>query len=458
MFNQGDSIELASPADLARQLRSYQRKITNILESFTDSFFEVDCSWNITYWNAEAERLLAVSREDVLGKNLWEVYPEAIPLKFFTEYHRALNSHISVRFEEYFEPNKIWVEVAAFPTGDGLSVYFKDITEAKHAKQVLEEERKKYQDLFNLSPLPQWVYDLQSLAILQVNEAAVRKYGYSREEFLNMNVEDIIPKENLAMLYEILNNEVKMGQYYHSIVQHQKKNGDIIFVQVEGNSVFFEGRNARLAQAIDLTEKIKAERKLQYSLDRYNIVSKATSDAIWDWDIKTGVVSWNKGIEGIFGHQNVESSFEWWQSHVHPEDLARVNAQFNEQLGNRQSLNQIEYRFRCADDTYTMILDRSFISFNEQGEAVRMIGSMQDISERIVYMQAIEAQNTRLREISWIQAHDLRAPVAKILGLSALMGMNPPPSMQDILELAKLTHDSAVELDLVIKTILKKSQ
>lgn len=447
-----------SHADVVRQLQRYQQKITNILESFTDAFFEVDCNWTITYWNAEAERLLAVSREEVLGKNLWEVYQDAVPLKFYTEYHKALNNHVAVRFEEYFPPREIWVEVAAFPSGEGLSVYFKDITEAKQTKQILEQERKKYHDLFNFSPLPQWVYDLQNLTILQVNEAAVRKYGFSREEFLTMTVEDIIPKEDLPAMHEILDTKLRTGKYSQSIVRHQKKNGDIIFVQVEGNAVTFEGKNARLAQAIDLTEKIIAEKELQQSLNRYDIVSKATSDAIWDRDIKTGTVNWNKGIEGIFGHQNVEFSFNWWQDHVHPNDLTRVTTQFNELLSNRESRHQIEYRFRCADGTYKTILDRSFILFDEQGEAVRVIGSMQDISERIRIMQEVEAQNIRLREISWIQAHEVRAPVAKILGLSELVDAKPTPPLQDILGLGRMIHHSAVELDQVVKSILKKSQ
>lgn len=447
-----------SQAGIARQLQRYQQKITNILESFTDAFFEVDCKWTVTYWNAEAERLLSMSREEVLGKNLWEMYPDAVPLKFYTEYHRALNNHVAVRFEEYFHPKKIWIEVAAFPSGEGLSVYFKDITEAKQTKQILEEERKKYHDLFNLSSLPQWVYDFETLKFLQVNEAAIHHYGYSREEFLTMTIMDIRPREALAELHEIIQTKVKTGRYNRSIVQHQKKNGDIIFVQVEGNAVTFEDKNARLAQVIDLTEKIIAEKELQQSLNRYDIVSKATSDAIWDWDIKTDTVNWNKGIEGIFGHQNVEFSFNWRRDHVHPDDLVRVTTQFEKLISNRKSRHQIEYRFRCADGTYKTILDRSFILFDEQGKAVRVIGSMQDISERIRIMQEIEAQNIRLREISWIQAHEVRAPVAKLLGLSELIDSKPTPPLKDILDLSRMIHLSAVELDQAIKSLMKKSQ
>lgn len=126
-----------------QRLIDYQKKISNILESFTDGFFEVDADWTVIYWNKEAERLLDKPREEIIGQNLWQAYQDAIPLKFYTEYHKALEQNISVRFEEYFPPFDLWVEVAAFPTGSGLSVYFKDITDrVRHMKAIEEQNRR----------------------------------------------------------------------------------------------------------------------------------------------------------------------------------------------------------------------------------------------------------------------------------------------------------------------------
>lgn len=454
MSNQSPNNEFSRLADSADQLIRYQQKITNILESFTDAFFEVDKNWIVSYWNAEAERLLMKSRDEILGKNLWEVYHDAIPLKFYSEYHRAVRDNVSVQFQEYFEPKKLWLEVAAFPSGEGLSVYFKDITEAKHDKQVLEEERKKYHDLFNFSPLPQWVYDIDTLAFLQVNQAAIDHYGYSNEEFLNMTIKDIHLHDDVLEQKDIIKHEVKAD----SLVQHQKKHGEIIFVKIESNSVRFGEKKARLVMVIDLTDKLIAERKLQSSLNRYDIVSKATSDTIWDRDIKTGHVDWNRGIRGVFGHKHVKYHVDWWKEHIHPEDLPRVDSEFRMLISNQMSKHQVEYRFRCADGRYKTVLDRSFILFDDHGEAVRVIGSMQDITERIQNTKAIEAQDQQLREISWMQAHDLRAPLAKILGLSELINTEDTQSLDEIRKLASLIQVSAKELDQVVKGIIQKSQ
>ena len=368
-FNETQTIlkEETSPINFEQQLIEYQNRISNILESFTDAFFEVDRDWIVTYWNKEAERLLKTSRENIIGQNLWEVFKDAIPLRFFIEYHKAVDQNIAIRFEEYFPPLHIWVEVAAFPTGNGLSVYFKDISANKEATKVLEMERKKYNDLFNLSPVPQWVYDVNSFQFLDVNQAAVDHYGYSKKEFFEMTIKDIRPLEDVAAFEDMHCTSIIPGLFNKSSVRHQKKNRDIIDVCVEGNSVCFEGKDARLVMVIDRTSELKAGKALQESLRRFDIVSKATSDAIWDWDMQTGEVIWNKGIKGIFGHPIMVYTERWFKDQIHADDKVRVHDSFRLMIKNKHTRLSTEYRFKCADGSYRHVLDRAFIIFDNQG-------------------------------------------------------------------------------------------
>ncbi|MEJ2883583.1 PAS domain S-box protein [Pedobacter sp. GR22-6] len=249
--------------DFKQQLFEYQKRIANILESFTDAFFELDVNWNVTYWNKEAERILDMPRTKMIGKNLWEVYSDAIPLKFYSEYHRAMHENLAVRFEEYFPAKELWIEVAAFPSGSGLSVYFKDITEKKQALDLLQRERQKYVDLFNLSPLPQWVYDKETLSFLDVNEAAIRQYGYTHEEFLSMTLKDIRPAEDAGLIEEIVGYKVVEGKADLSLLRHVKKNGELIYVSVKGDCIQFEGKKARLVMVVDMTEEFYAKAAME---------------------------------------------------------------------------------------------------------------------------------------------------------------------------------------------------
>ena len=563
-----------------RQLREYHKRISDILESTTDGFYAVDGDWTVTYWNREAERLLFMSREDVIGRNLWEVYPDAVALKFYPEYQRVMSEKQSARFEEYFPALNIWVEVAAFPSADGLSVYFKDITERKNTEQQLTIEKEKYQSLFNLSPIPKWLYDIETLQFLDVNEAAVKHYGYSREEFLSMTIKDIRPPEDIPKLEEILVTKVKNGVFSRSSVRHVKKSGEVISVSVESNSINFDDKIARQILAIDTTEKLKIEQALEVSeqrfkalvqegsdliaivdsqgnynyvsptsksilgtdpeffigknafdfihpedkeriinqfsqlssrkrikiapfrfvnpgkhllwietvitdmsddpavggivansrdvtqriknelqvkesINRYDVVSKATSDAIWDLDIRSGKVLWNKAINGIFGYKELHYTQEWWYNCVHPDDVERVFKTYKRLLQNKQSKLQVEYRFRCADGTYKHVLDRSFLLFDETGEPARMIGALQDITEKMNQIQAVEEQNKKLQEIAWIQSHMVRAPLARILGVTDLLCDNKEEELSS--ELLSHLKISAAELDYIIRDIVKKT-
>jgi PAS domain S-box-containing protein len=438
------------------QLHEYQKRISNILESFTDGFFEVDKDWVVTYFNKEAERLLMKDRSEIIGRNLWEAFNEAIPLKFYSEYHRAVTNNISVRFEEYFSPNDLWVEVSAFPSGQGLSVYFKDITDHKKSTEQLLREKQKYTELFNYSPVPQWVFDLETFRFLDVNEAAVKLYGYSREEFLNMTIKEIRPPEDLGALQHILDKHIKVGLSSQSYVRHRKKSGEIVYVLVEGNSINFDGRNARLVMSVDRTKEVMSENAIAESIARFNIVSKATSDAIWDWDMVTGAMVWNQGIKGIFGYRQTTYDENWWRERVHPEDLDRVVGQLTRLIEKKEHNLRVKYRFQCRDGSYRFVLDRAFIVFNDQGVPVRLIGSMQDITDHVNQIKEIEEQNSRLSQISWIQSHKVRGPLARIMGLVSLIDQDVL-STREKPEFITDLKNAAQELDNVVREIVVKT-
>jgi len=127
-------------------------------------------------------------------------------------------------------------------------------------------------------------------------------------------------------------------------------------------------------------------------------------------------------------------------------------------IQNRTSRWTSEYRFRCADGSYRFVLDRGFLIFNEQsGELLRMIGAMQDISERVTYTRKLEAQNERLREIAWKQAHLVRAPLARIMGLISLLKESEADEKTRETIMAYL-NASTTELDQIIKHLVERSQ
>ncbi|WP_138485296.1 PAS domain S-box protein [Dyadobacter bucti] len=120
-----------------------------ILESIGDAFYTIDRDWIVTYWNKEAEAVLRCRKEHILGKNLWDVFPDATGSPFHTSYQKAFEQNTTQHFEVFYKRDNTWLEVTAYPSASGLSVYFRDITQRKHSESQLKElnsNLQKYTD------------------------------------------------------------------------------------------------------------------------------------------------------------------------------------------------------------------------------------------------------------------------------------------------------------------------
>lgn len=128
--------------------------------------------------------------------------------------------------------------------------------ERKKKRVELEESKKRYRDLFHLSPIPMWVFDIETLYFLDINQAAIDNYGYSFEEFLSMTIKDIRPETELTKLYTSLNKWYgKGGRIFSGKFKHIKKDGTQIIVEIQGSRIEFDGRKAKLILSNDITDK-----------------------------------------------------------------------------------------------------------------------------------------------------------------------------------------------------------
>ncbi|TKB95983.1 PAS domain-containing response regulator [Pedobacter cryophilus] len=122
----------------------------------------------------------------------------------------------------------------------------------------LEESERRYSDLFHLSPQPMWVYDLEDLSFLSVNQAAVNSYGYSEQEFLSMTIKEIRPPEDIYLLEEALKNLRNRDSIFSkNIFRHRKRNGEIIQVEILSNSFCYNNKEAMLVLANDITSRVQ---------------------------------------------------------------------------------------------------------------------------------------------------------------------------------------------------------
>ncbi|HEU4748729.1 MAG TPA: PAS domain S-box protein [Gemmatimonadaceae bacterium] len=163
----------------------------------------------------------------------------------------------------------------------------------------------------------------------------------------------------------------------------------------EGNVV------AAVGIVVDVTEQRLAERSVQASDERFRLVARATNDVIWDWDLTSNSLVWNDSVETVFGHRQVDirPQVDWWYDHLHPEDRADVISSIHRIIDGGGSSWSGQYRYRRGDGTYATVMDRGYVSRDSTGTAVRMIGTMTDVTERARSEAAIRFQAQLLNAV-----------------------------------------------------------
>ncbi|MFC4550202.1 MULTISPECIES: PAS domain-containing protein [Halorussus] len=136
--------------ELERERDELETELDDVFDRVTDAFFGLDTDWEFSYVNARAEELLGNDAGELLGRNIWEVYPDAVGTEFETRYRQAVETQTSVAFEEYFAPLETWFEVRAYPSETGLSVYFRDIGERKRREAELERQNERLESFASM--------------------------------------------------------------------------------------------------------------------------------------------------------------------------------------------------------------------------------------------------------------------------------------------------------------------
>jgi PAS domain S-box-containing protein len=188
---------------------------------------------------------------------------------------------------------------------DELRVKVARLIERKRAGEALRASEEQYRILFQSNPHPMWVFDNETYAFLAVNDAAIRHYGYSREEFLSMTVKDIRLPDDIPVLMAGL-----AKRRTHDMVgirRHRKKDGTLINVEISWHSLDFEGRPARLVLASDVTERKNAEAALRESEESYRELFENANDIIYTHDLTGNFTSLNKAGEKITGYSREEA-------------------------------------------------------------------------------------------------------------------------------------------------------
>lgn len=256
-----------------KKFEEKQALFASIVNSSDDAIFSRTIDGIITSWNHGAEKTFGYSSNEIIGKH----NSILIPPHLQNEENEIMEKIHKGEDVDHYETQRIkkdgkviYVLFTISPIKDslgniiGVSKISRDITERKKTEDLLIKSEKQYRHLFENNPMPMWVINLTTFDFLDVNQAAISHYGYSREEFLSMTAVDIRPEEEKERYKNADHSEkIHPANYNRGIWKHKKKDGTIIYVEIIAHEIIFEGKTTRLVLSNDVTKRIKAEEEIQ---------------------------------------------------------------------------------------------------------------------------------------------------------------------------------------------------
>jgi PAS domain S-box-containing protein len=240
-------------------LQTSEKNYRITLERIADAFVALDTNWCFTYMNSKAAEIFNCDPKSIIGKDIRSVFPGAAGQPFYEAYHKAMQQQQYIYIEEHLQSSERWFENHIYPSPEGLSVFFRDITGRK-----------------------------------------------------------------------------------------------------------------------------KTEQELSHSNERFQLISQATNDALWEWNFETGELWGNETHQQLFGLTMADPvpTEDVWKERIHPEDRSTIVDKQIISLSSNKSVFITEYRFRLPNNEYCFIYDRCYILRNAAGQPLRMLGSMMDVTER----------------------------------------------------------------------------
>lgn len=276
-----------------------------------------------------------------------------------------------------------------------------DITEQKMHEAQLSDSEERYRNLVDIAP--DMIFVHQQGRIIFMNPAGLRMLrAPSLESVIGKNAIDLAHPDFHDIIRERI-RQTASGQKVPTMEQKLVRfDGSIVDAEVGATGFLYHGQPAVQVVARDITARLRAQEALRASETRFHLVTRATTDVVYDWDMTTNAIWWNENLRIQFGYEGKpeDLGITFWTSLIHPDDAKRIDASLSGAVAGGKKFWADEYRFRRTDGSYANVLDRGYLVHDAAGQAVRMIGAMMDITDRKQTEQRLRDSREQARALT----------------------------------------------------------
>ncbi len=345
--------------------------------------------------------------DDFIGKNIYDFYPDSMKASCYASDQQVLNTNASVEtFEEGAKENgeKIFFQVFKF----GVKSFNKkrliggqalNITSKVKDKLEMIKEKDQFQSFMENTPILAWIVDEDGI-LMYMNTRSKNSFNYTSEHIGKKIREHHAASEREKILLpeaDILANN-KCLDFLHDWTNDNGETRHYRTYKFPIRNI--NGNRLVGCQSIEITDELQAKYSLEKSNELFEYAGKATRDIFWDWDLKNNLITRSGGYEIFFGYTMCKGPEHYNNNNIHPQDKALVTKSLYKAINANDARWQKEYRYLCADGTHKIVIDQAYIIRDCNGIAIRLIGTMQDVTEeRHLQKQVLEAEIQKKKDV-----------------------------------------------------------
>ena len=369
---------------------------------------EFDVGMNILQWSAKSEEIFGWQADEALGKNIFQldlVHPEDQELVYniLSSIPNAEDNYNTLHYRSLRKDGIIiyceWHNSVLRNSADeviGVMSLIQDITIRKKVELELLEAESKFRSLVEKSMVG--VYIIQNNKITYSNPRQQQIFGYDENEYVSDFLELIVEEDRNKVIKNFQNSLLGTVPSIRYTIRGKHKDGHIIDLDVFGSSTMFQGEPAVIGTLVDITDSRKllkqtqqSEEALKISNERFELVTKATNEAIMDWNVNNNSIWGNEAYQKIFMEEEVAPfDFGIFLSKLHKDDEISFREIFMDALMKNETSIEASFRFKNLHPDYLVLEVKAYLLYNDAGRVYRVLGAIRDVTEETKYQQRIE--------------------------------------------------------------------